>query len=91
MSQKKQSKKKHHNRERRYRRYNLLDILKEIIADANLDDFIDLHEMLVERYSMHGFFNESSSASLMHALLDTIIINNIETDLSFDGIYSDVE
>lgn len=79
---------------RRTRREPLtLDALREIFIDANLDEFINLHESLVDKYSMFGFFNKSESSKFIHAIVDGLVINNsfALTDVQSHIILSDDE
>lgn len=65
---------------RRFRREPLtLNALKEIFIDANLDEFINLHQSLVEKYNMFGYLNDSTSSKFIHMVVDNIIINNLVT------------
>ena len=64
--------KSRNGRERKYRRH----FLKELLIDNNLDDLIDLHEIMEERFNMFGFLNNSKSSNFIHMLMDIVAINN---------------
>lgn len=79
---------------RRNRREPLtLDALREIFIDTNMDEFINLHESLVDKYSMFGYLNKSETSKLTHAIVDSLIINNsvVLTDAQSNYILSDDE
>lgn len=70
-----------------------LDALREIFIDANMDEFMNLHESLVDKYSMFGFMNKSTSSKFIHDIVDSIVINNsvMLTDVQSNYILSDDE
>lgn len=70
-----------------------LDTLRESFIDANLDELINLHESLFDNYGMFGFLNKSVSSTFIHAIVDSLVINNsiVFKEVQSNGVLSDDE